>query len=150
MTHRTGPLLVLCALSGLGCYEYLPARNSASLQGQRVQFSLTDSGAVVLAPKVGPSVEAIEGELLADTAGTYVVAVALTRGRGGTEIDWRGERVAVAHGLVSSVAQRRFSPTRSAFAGALMTAGIVAVTVGLRGGGESSGGLPGTGKPPVQ
>jgi hypothetical protein len=118
--------------------------------GRRVQLSLTDSGAVAMASKVGPSVEAIEGSLLADSAGAYIVAVAVTRTRGGSEIDWRGERVAVAHPLVSSFAERRFSRSRSTFAGALMTAGVVAVTVGLRGGGDSSGGVPGPGKTPGQ
>jgi hypothetical protein len=150
MTRRTQPLLALCALFGLACYEYLPARDPGSLIGQRVQVSLTDSGSVVLASKVGPSVEAIEGDLVADSAGSYLVAVSVTRVRVGSETDWRGERVAIAHPLVASLAERRFSRSRSMFAGALMTAGVVGVTVGLRGGGESSGGVPGTGRPPGQ
>jgi len=150
MMRRTRPFLVLCALSGLACYEYVPARNPASLLGQRVQLSLTDSGTVAMASKVGLGVEAIEGSLVADSAGSYVVGVALTRARNGAETDWRGERVAVAHSLISSLAERRFSRSRSTFAGALMTAGVVAITVGLRGGGESSGGLPGPGTPPGQ
>ena len=150
MTRRTQPLLAVGALLGVACYEYLPARNPGSLTGQRVQFSLTDSGSVALARQVGPSVEAIEGSLLADSAGAYVVAVAVTRLRGGAEADWRGERVTIAHPLVSSLAERRFSPSRSAFAGALMTVGVLGITAGLRGGGESSGGAPGTGKTPGQ
>ncbi len=143
-------LVALCALMSAGCYEYLPASRAASLIGQRVQLSLTDSGMVALSRQVGPSVESIEGSLVADSAGAYLVAVALTRARGGVETDWRGERVTVAHSLVASTARRQFSRSRSTFAGALMTAGIVAVTAGLRGGGESSGGLPGPGRTPGQ
>jgi hypothetical protein len=150
MRRRLRSLRVLCALVGAGCYEYLPASVTPALVGARVQLSLTDSGTVAMARQVGPSVEAIEGTLAADSSGAYVVAVALTRARGGAETDWRGERVAVARPLVASIAQRRFSRSRSAFAGALMTAGVVAVTTGLRGGGESSGGLPGSGKTPGQ
>jgi hypothetical protein len=111
-----------------------------------VQISLTDSGAVVLASKLGPSVDALEGTLLADTAGVYRVAVTQTRTRSGVETDWRGEDVPVAHGLVSSFGERRFSPSRSAFAGALATAGLVGVTVGLRGAGKGGGAPPVPGK----
>jgi hypothetical protein len=150
MTHRARPLLALCALLGSGCYEYLPARNPTSLLGQRVQLTLTDSGSVAMTSRVGPSVDAIEGNLVADSAGAYVVGVALTRGRSGAETDWRGERVVIAHPLVASFAERRFSRSRSTFAGALMTAGIVAITVSLRGNGESSGGVPTPGRPAGQ
>jgi hypothetical protein len=154
MTRRTRPLLLLLSLlapGGAACYEYLPARDAGALAGQRVQLSLTDSGAVVLASKIGPSIEAIEGSLLADSAGAYVVAVGLTRGRGGVESDWRGERLAVPHVLVASFARRQFSTSRSVFAGALMTAGLVAATVGLRGGGGATGGgVPVPGQTPGQ
>src|SRR5258705_1050638 len=91
--RRTRPLLALCALLGVACYEYLPAGNSSSLIAQRVQLALTDSGSVAMASKVGPSVEAIEGTLIADSVGTYIVAVKVTRGRRGAEVDWRGGAV---------------------------------------------------------
>jgi hypothetical protein len=144
-----GPALALCVMLG-ACYEYVPARSATSLLGQRVQLSLTDSGSVVMASRVGPSVDAIEGNLLADSAGAYVLGVTLTRARSGGETDWREERVAVPHPLVASLAQRRLSRSRSTFAGALMSAGLVAVTVGLRGSGNSSGGVPTGGKTPGQ
>ena len=150
MTHRARPLLALCALFAGGCYEYLPARSPAALLGQRVLISLTDSGSVALTSRIGPSVEVLEGTLLADSADAYVVGMAVTRVRGGAETDWRGERVVVAHALASVFAERRFSPARSAFAGALMSAGAVAITVALRGGGSSSGGVPTTGRPTGQ
>jgi hypothetical protein len=141
MLHRSRrPALVLCTLLAGACYEYVPARSVSSLLGQHVQLSLTDSGSVAMASRVGPSVEAIEGNLLADSAGAYVLGVTLTRARSGAETDWREERVAVPHALVASFAERRFSRSRSTFAGALMSAGVVALTVGLRGGGGSSGG----------
>jgi hypothetical protein len=150
MVHRARAFIVLCTLLTAACYEYLPARSTASLLGQRVQLSLTDSGSVVMASRVGPSIDVIEGNLLADSAGSYVVGVTLTRARSGAETDWREERVAVPHPLVASFAERRFSRSRSTFAGALMSAGIVAATVGLRGGGSSSGGVPTPGRTPGQ
>jgi hypothetical protein len=141
----------LCALLVGACYEYLPARDSATLIGRRVQLSLTDSGTVAMGRQAGPSVEAIEGDLVADSGGTYIVRVMLTRTRNGAETDWRGERLNVSHALVSSFAERRLSRSRSSFAGALMTAGIVAATVGLRGdGGSTGGGVPTPGRPTGQ
>jgi hypothetical protein len=122
------------------CYEYVPARSPATLRGQRVELSLTDSGSVVLASRLGPSVEALEGTLLADTAGLYRVAVVQTRLRNGSETDWRGEEVTVAQGLVARLNERRFSPSRSFFAGGLAVVGIVGATIGLRGAGK--GGAP--------
>jgi hypothetical protein len=150
MLHRTRPFLALCMLLTAACYEYVPARSATSLLGKRVQLSLTDSGSVVMTSRVGPSVDAIEGNLLADSAGTYLLGVTLTRARSGAETDWREERITVPHPLVASFAERRFSRSRSTFAGALMSAGIVAVTVGLRGNGSSSGGLPTSGRPTGQ
>lgn len=150
MLPRLRSFALLGAALSAGCYEYVSTPPTASLVGRRVQLSLTDSGTVALARQVGPSVEAVEGELLADSAGTYVVGVAVTRARSGAETDWRGERVTVAHSLVSSFAERKFSTSRTTFAGALMTAGVVAITTALRGGGDSSGGLPGPGKVPGQ
>ena len=142
--------LALVALFGVGCYEYLPMHRAQARHGERVQLTLTDSGALALATRIGPQVEAVEGSLLADSAGVYLVAVAVTRARGGVESDWRGERVAIPHALVSSIAERRFSRSRSTFVGALMTAGVVGITTALRGGGESSGGIPSPGRTPGQ
>jgi hypothetical protein len=150
MTPRLRPFLACCFLLPVACYEYLPAPDPASLVGERVQLTLTDSGAVALASRVGSAAEAIEGDLVADSAGALVLSVALVRARGGTESDWRGERVVVPRPLVASIARRRFSRSRSTFAGALMTVGVVAITTGLRGGGASSGGVPTPGRTPGQ
>lgn len=150
MLPRRRSFAILCAALTTGCYEYVSTPLTTSLVGRRVQLSLTDSGTVALARQVGPSVEAVEGDLLADSAGAYVIGVAVIRARSGAESDWRGERVAVPHSLVSSFAERKFSTSRTSFAGALMTVGVVAITTALRGGGDSSGGIPSTGKVPGQ
>jgi hypothetical protein len=95
-------------------------------------------------------VEVIEGTLLADSAGSYRVGVLVTQTRAGSEMDWRGEPVSVSYALVASLAERRFSPSRTLFAGGLAAVGLTGVTAGLRGAGKSSGGDPTAGKPPVQ
>jgi hypothetical protein len=146
--HR--PLSALVVLLACSCYEYLPARNPTTLIGRRVELTLSDSGAVALASQVGPSTEALQGTLLSDSAGSYRVAMAVSRTRSGSEMDWRGEQISVAHTLVTSLNERRFSPSRSLVASGLAAAGLTGITVGLRGRGSASGN-GGTGnKPPVQ
>ncbi len=134
--------LVLATTVTVGCYEYVPARDVGLLAGRRVQLELTDSGSVALARLLGPSVEAVEGTLLADSARSYVLGVAVTRRRGGAESDWRGERVIIGHELVTSRSERSFSRSRTVFAGSLAAAAVIAITTALRGSGKGDGGGP--------
>jgi hypothetical protein len=148
MLQRDRSLIAAIALLCGGCYEYLPARDPATLIGQRVQLTLTDSGMVALASQVGPSTDLIEGTLLRESPGQYVLAMAVSRTRFGNEIDWRGEQVTVPRILAASIAERRFSRSRSVFAGGLAAVGIAGATVALRGAG-SSGGSGGVGGKPT-
>jgi hypothetical protein len=135
-------LAILCPLASLvvACYDYRPATSPAVLVGRRIQLLLTDSGSVVLAARIGPAVEAIEGQYLGDSAGVLLLAMAASRARSGVEMDWRGERVAVPRALVASMLERRFSRSRTAFASGLAVLGIGAMTAALRGKGDASGG----------
>lgn len=148
MRRRLRPIALGCSMLLAACYEYRPATSPADLQGRRVQLVLTDSGAVVLSSRIGPAVDAVEGTYLGDSAGSHLLALSLTRTRSGQEADWHGERVVVARPLVASFLERRFSPSRTALAGGLATAGIVGITVGLRGRGEGGGGGPVVGPVP--
>jgi len=149
MVLASRPLALACVALLAGCYEYVPSGSPASLMQRRVQLTLTDSGAVVLASRIGPSVEALDGTLVGDSSGTYLVSMLVTRARNGTESDWRGERIGVPHLLVSSLQERRFSPTRTALAGGIAAVGIVGITAGLRGAGigGQGGPAPGNGNP---
>lgn len=129
-----------------GCYEYVRADSPTTLIGRPVQLLLTDAGSTAEAGKVGAAIEALDGVLLADSAGTYVIAMRLTRSRFGEEADWRGEHVTVPTPYVASILERRYSRSRTTFAGGLAAAGILGATVALRGGGGSSNG-GGTPKP---
>ncbi len=139
-TVRVGLLLATTASSG--CFEYLPAHDAGALVGRRVQLDITDSGSVSLARLLGPSVVAVEGTLLADSARAYVIGVAVTRTRSGVENDWRGETVTVDHELVATRSERHFSQSRTIFASGLAAAALVAITAALRGSGRGGGGGP--------
>jgi hypothetical protein len=137
------------AVSTFGCYAYYPSSDTPPLQGERISFALTDSGSVVLAPKIGTAVVAIEGTYRGDSSTAYLVEMLVTRQRNGTETDWRGERLAIARPLVSSLERREFSAPRSILAGALSAIGVVAITSALRGKGDNGSLGSGTGGKPA-
>lgn len=142
------PIVIASVSLTLACYEYRPVGDTVTLQAHEVELTLTDSGAVVLASRIGPGVEAIQGIYLGDSAGAHLVAVSTARARTGQEVDWRSEHVSIPHALVATVLERRFSRSRTAFAGALAAIGIGGMTSALRGRGESNTGIPTT-PPPV-
>ncbi len=142
--------LAALAVSGAsGCYGYYQPVNP-DLTGHEVQLSVTDSGAVVLAPQVGAGIESLEGRLVTDSASRYLVSVSGIRRRDGIEADWRGERLYVPHALVSSVMERRFSRARTTLFVAATTIAMVAVkhAFGGAGGANAPGGSTGTGGGP--
>jgi hypothetical protein len=75
---------------------------------------------------MGPEIDQVEGKLIAkDTTGYLVGVTSLHLLRGGEQV-WHGEQVQIKKEYVSSVYQRRFSPSRSA---ALAAVGIGAVAL---------------------
>jgi hypothetical protein len=151
-THRTLSSLALASvLASVACYAYLPTPMSGAQPGSEVQLSITDSGTVVLASAIGPSVGIVDGRLLSDSGGSYLLNVTRTQRRDGTETDWRGERVVVPHELTSGIAMRRFSTGRTALFSTLATGALVAIAeaFGGNGGASAPGRTPigtGTGK----
>jgi hypothetical protein len=132
-----------------GCYVYRPVTDAAPIARDRVRLTLTDSGAVSLAAQLGPATEEVQGRVVTDSGGAYVVSVLGTRRRGGPETDWKGEQVVVPRILVARAEERRFSRTRTLLA----SLAVVAVTIGAREafwgpGGVFGGAPPGGGPPP--
>ena len=138
----------LAGLSATGCYGYYQPMTS-NLTGRQLQLSITDSGAVILAPQVGFGIEAVDGRLVADSASRYVVSVSGIRRRDGLQSDWKGESVYIQHVFVSTVMERRFSRARTTLFAAATTIAMVAMkrAFGGAGGATSPGGSPGGGGP---
>jgi hypothetical protein len=142
--------LAIAGIMGTGCFGYYRPI-TPDLAGRRVQLSLTDSGAVVLAPRLGNEIESVDGTLTADSAGEYTVAVVSTKRRDGQENDWRGEPVRIPHTLVSTVSERRFSRARTMLFATATSIALAATKHAFGGGGGANapGGTPtgpGTGK----
>ncbi len=133
-------IAMVVGVIGTGCFGYYQPISS-NLAGRRIQLSLTDSGAVILAPRLGSGIESIDGTLAADSAGRYVVSVLGTKRRDGQESDWRGEPVAIPRSLVSAVAERRFSRARTALFVTATSIALAATKRAFRGDGGAT--LPG-------
>jgi len=123
-----------------GCYGYVAPPHGSSLVGSEAQLRLSDSGAVVLASKIGPSAESITGRIVTDTARAYVVALSSVRQRDGDETLWHGEHVLVDRALITEAGTRRFSPSRTALFSGILSAGLVAARLAFGGHGSGGGG----------
>jgi hypothetical protein len=146
---RVGTLVVAGALAS-GCYAYNSPHlgESERLTGRQVQATLTDSGSVVLAAKVGPAVEQLRGSVVAEDLTSLSVAMDESVHRDGTGAPWRQEVVQVPRPLIREIDIRGFSPSRTLFAAFLTSAALVAVEKGfLKSGGANAAGTGQTGTP---
>ena len=138
MWRRRSLILILPLLAG--CYGYYAAPNANGVVGRRVQLSLSDSGSVMLASQLGPSSNAVEGRLVADTANLFLLSVVGVQRRDGIGSDWKGERVAIPRPFVTHVAERRFSFGRTALATVITGGALVAAQQAFSGRGFGGGG----------
>jgi hypothetical protein len=130
-----------------GCYAYVRP-SPGPLVGRPVQATLTDSGAVVLAARIGPAVEFVRGSVIAEDTQKISLAVDETTHRDGTGTSWRHEMVEVPRPLMREVDVRQFSPTRTALFATLASVVFITVERGfLRGGGANAAGSAQTGVP---
>lgn len=147
MTRSVRSLLLALPVV-VGCYTYQPiVVGTLPPTREPVRLTLTDSGAVSLASQLGPATEAVAGRLSADSAGAYVLSVLSTRRRGGPEIDWRGEHVAVPRGLIARAEQRRFSRKRTLLASIGVVVAAALAREAFWGPGGAFGGAPPGGGP---
>ena len=140
--------LGLAVMLGVGgCYAYVqPA--PGPLLGRPVQATLTDSGAVVLAGRIGPAVELLRGSVVSEDARQISLSVDEAERRDGTGTSWKHEVVDVPRPLVRQLEVRQFSPTRTALFATLASVVFITVERGfLRGGGANAAGTGQTGVP---
>lgn len=152
ISQKIGRIAVLLAAGVVasGCYAYnAPSvHDSETLMGRQVQATLTDSGSVVLASKVGPSVEQLRGSIVAEDLTSLSFAMDESVHRDGTGAPWRQEVVLVPRPLVRQIEVRAFSPSRTALAAFLTSVALLGVERGfLKGGGANASGTGQTGIP---
>ena len=122
---------VLLLPSLTGCYTYVPVWKGEPALGSEISLGLTDRGRVALSDRVGPGAREIVGRLASSTDSAYVVSVTgVTYIDGARTAKWTGEQVEIAKSVVSGVAERHLSRSRSWLAAGI-TAGVVALATGI-------------------
>lgn len=135
------------ALMTVGCYAYVEP-SPGTLVGRPVQATLTDSGAVVLASRIGPAVEFLRGNVVSEDPRAISLAVDEAEHRDGTGTAWKHEVVEVPRPLMREVAVRQFSPSRTALFATIVSAALITVERGfLKGGGANAAGTSQSGLP---
>ena len=146
-SRRVFALTLAAALGGAGCYAYVEP-SPGPLVGRPVQATLTDSGAVVLAGRIGPAVEFLRGNVVAEDTRQISLALDEATLRDGTGTSWKHEVVDVPRPLMRAVEVRQFSPTRTALFATIASVVFITVEKGfLKNGGANAAGPSQTGVP---
>jgi hypothetical protein len=148
MRPRSWRWLVVAAAPLMGaCYVYAPVMTPEPQPGSRLALDLNDQGRAALVTSVGPEVAQVEGALVSNTAGEYVIRVSDVRALHGIRTRWSGETVSFRQEYVKRIRERKLSRGRTAFvvAGLLGAAVGLAASTGLAGFGGEGDGRPGGG-----
>jgi len=138
---------LVAALGVGGCYAYVDP-SPGPLLGRPVQATLTDSGAVVLAGRIGPSVEFLRGSVVSEDSRQLSLSVDEAERRDGTGTSWRHELVDLPRPLVRHVEVRQFSPSRTALFATLASVVFITIERGfLNNGGANAAGTAQSGLP---
>ena len=133
---------------GNACYRYTPIDSPTPGTGMPVRVRLTDEGAVRLGPLVGNRVEYVDGTIVASADTALTLSVTGTTDRLGTEVSWRGERVALPRPAIAGFERRTLDKRRSYLAGGIAAGIVAAVGIGFNiSGGGGGGRTSGTGSP---
>lgn len=130
-----------------GCYTLQPASGVTPELGSEVALDLNDVGRVALGGSMGPSIAQVEGRVIENRDGEYLIGVRAVRMLQGGEQIWSGEQVRIKNEYVGYTYRRRFSPKRTIAATAIGVGGFTAffLTRSLLGSGtagDGSGGGP--------
>lgn len=136
--------LAVISASLVGCYTLQPAGGRTPEVGAKVAFDVNDAGRSALGGSLGPEVSQIEGKLLEQENGEYLLAVSNIRLLRGGEQIWGGEQVRIKSEHVTGTYERRFSRVRTV---AVSAAGIGLIafiaTRSIIGGGSDETRTPG-------
>jgi hypothetical protein len=135
----------ICILAVSACTTYTPLRVADMSPGYNVRVSLTDQGAVDLAPKIGARARQLEGTLTQASDSTISISVRRVVREGGGDDTYNDIPISLPSQDVDRVERSTTSFSRS-----MLTAGAIVGTALLaaRGAGDVSGGKDG-GKQPA-
>jgi len=134
-------IVIATACVTAACYDYNPLTTPSPEPGTYVAATLTDSGAEELARYLGPNVFVVRGRYLGDSDRGLLVSVSSVETKGGNELGWAGETVALPVNSIASLEVRRLAKGRSVLLAGVGVTGLVATTAAfeLIGGGTPIG-----------
>lgn len=113
-----------------GCSTLQPVQGPAPEPGARLAFDLNDVGRVAMGGAMGPEIAQVEGRLLGNEDGAYLVAVSgVSLLRGGHQT-WSGEMVRLRPEYIGNTFERRTSTGRSIALGVITVGGATALLLG--------------------
>ena len=138
-TRRGCALLLIVLFANLtACTVYVPVTGAISQTSPRkVKVTLTDTGSVSVAPKIGQRARIVQGVLQSMTDSTITLTVTRVSREGGIEDSYAGEALTLSARDYEKVEQGKTSVSRSLLLAGAIIAGAFVVAVGA---GELSGG----------
>lgn len=138
---RLLPGAALLMTLATGCYSLQPAGSVEPQVGSRVAFDVNDAGRTGLSGQMGQDVGQVDGRLIAQEDGEYLLSVLAVRFLRGGEQSWSGEQVRFKKEYVGARYERKFSAGRTAGLAALTLGGVGAflATRSLLGSGQDNG-----------
>lgn len=124
----------ICAGSlalNIGCYSYQPVQSQPPQASERVSLTINDRGRVLLAEKVGPILDRIDGRLLRIDSTNVVLSVTRVTNLRGVSSNWVGEEVTIPREGILGYQARPFSRGRTAFLVGALVGGLIAIALSI-------------------
>jgi hypothetical protein len=99
------------------CYTVRPLDTAQPQPATIIIADLTDSGTVVMANKIGPGGEEVEGIVVGTDADTWTLNLKRVDHRGGTSVMWNQELVSFPRYALTHITEKRLDKGKSWFAG---------------------------------
>ena len=115
----------------IGCYSFLPVQSELPVKADRISLTINDRGRVLLADRVAPLLDRIEGRLINADSANVTIAVSRVVNLRKDVSNWTGERVIVPREAILGFQDRPYSRSRTfALIGALI-GGLVLLALSI-------------------
>jgi hypothetical protein len=123
---------VVCAGSlalQLGCYSYTPVQSQQPARPDRISITLNDRGRQLLAERVGPLLDRIEGRFVSSDTVNVIIAVNKVVNLRNEATNWTGEKVSIPREGILGFQDRPYSRSKTfALIGALVGGALLVIT----------------------
>ena len=114
----------------IGCYSHGPIQTAPPPVAEQVGVVLNDRGRALLADRVGPIIQRIEGRQVKRQNGEVTVAVSPVVDLRGNTTKWTGEEVTIPEDAIMGYQPRKFSKLKTFLLVGAVVAGIAATIAG--------------------